>query len=48
MLVRIAGVGFSLNGYGYVTTGGASTTTANDNSTWKFIPGVDEDDNNDY
>ena len=48
MLVRISGVGFSLNGYGYVTTGGVSTTTANDNSTWKFIPGVDEDDNNDY
>lgn len=48
MLTRVGGVAFSLNGYGYVTTGGSSILLANDNSTWKFIPGIDEDDNNDY
>ena len=48
MLIRVAGVAFSLNGYGYVTTGGSSYSDANDNSTWRFIPGVEEDDYNDY
>lgn len=48
MYIRIGGVGFAIKGYGYVTTGGSSLTTANDNSTWKFIPGIDEDENNDY
>lgn len=48
MLVRVAGVAFTVNGYGYVTTGGSSIEQANDNSTWRFIPGVDEDENNDY
>lgn len=48
MMTRVAGVAFSLNGYGYVTVGGSSYTDANDNSTWKFTPGIEEDDNNDY
>lgn len=48
MSTRVAGVGFSIDGYGYVTVGGSSTLTANDNSTWKFYPGIDENDNNDY
>ena len=48
MSSRVAGIGFSINGYGYVTVGGSSILSANDNSTWKFYPGIDEDDNNDY
>lgn len=48
MSARIAAVGFSIDNYGYVTTGGSSLDEANDNSTWKFIPGIDEDDKNDY
>lgn len=48
MTTRIGGVGFSIKGYGYVTVGGSSLSAANNNSTWKFIPGVDEDDKNDY
>lgn len=48
MTPRVAAVGFSIKGYGYITTGGSALTEANNNSTWKFIPGVDEDDNNDY
>lgn len=48
MTPRVAGVGFSIKGYGYVTTGGSALLTANNNTTWRFIPGIDEDDNNDY
>lgn len=48
MFTRVAGVGFAINGYGYVTCGGSSVSSANDNSTWKFIPGIDEDEDNDY
>lgn len=46
--LRVAAVGFSINQYGYITTGGSSLSVASDNSTWKFIPGIEEDDNNDY
>ena len=46
--MRVGPVGFSINGYGYITTGGASLEDANDNSTWRFTPGIDEDDSNDY
>ena len=47
--LRVGAVGFSLsNQYGYITTGGTSLANSNDNSTWMFIPGIDEDDNNDY
>lgn len=46
--MRIGAVGFSINQYGYITTGGTSLSTPSDNSTWRFIPGIDEDDNNDY
>lgn len=46
--MRIGAVGFSINQYGYITTGGTSLSAPNDNSTWRFIPGIDEDDNNDY
>lgn len=48
MTTRVAAVGFSINGYGYITTGGSSLSMANNNTTWRFIPGIDEDDNNDY
>lgn len=46
--LRVGAVGFTINQYGYVTTGGSSLSTATDNSTWKFTPGIDRDDNNDY
>lgn len=46
--LRVGAVGFSINQYGYITTGGTALSNANDNSTWRFIPGIDEDDNNDY
>ena len=48
---RVSAVGFSLNDYGYITVGGANAASNNptyDNSTWKFTPGIDEDDKNDY
>lgn len=45
---RVGGVGFSIKGVGYITTGGSSLGAANNNSTWEYIPGTDEDDTNDY
>lgn len=54
----VGAVGFSVNGYGYYTTGGAaydmtdatssSSSTSYSNSTWRFIPDVKEDRANDY
>lgn len=46
--IRVGAIGFTHNNYGYITTGGSTTSNATDNSTWKFYPGLDEDDNNDY
>lgn len=46
--IRVGAIGFTHNNYGYITTGGTTTSNATDNSTWKFYPGLDEDDNNDY
>ena len=34
--------------YGYVTLGGASVGNVIDADMWKFTPGIDEDDDNDY
>lgn len=48
MGLRACGVGFSLNGRGYITVGGSSFSSATTSSTWFFIPGVEEDDDNDY
>ena len=48
MSIRFGAVGFSYGDYGYITTGGSSISTSDDNSTWVFYPGIDEDDNNDY
>lgn len=48
MATRFGAIGFSYNGYGYITTGGSSVDRSDDNSTWVFYPGIDEDDNNDY
>lgn len=45
---RVSAVGFALNGYGYVTTGGSSIETAMYQDSWRFVPGVEEDDDNDY
>ena len=48
MITRFGAIGFSYGGYGYITTGGSSISTSDDNSTWVFYPGIEEDDNNDY
>ncbi len=48
MASRVNAVGFSLGNYGYVSLGGTAVETAAYRDTWKFIPGVDEDDNNDF
>lgn len=48
MTNRAFAVGFTLNDYGYVTTGGTSTGITVDADTWKFTPGIEEDDDNDY
>ena len=45
---KVAPVAFSVNGYGFITTGGSSVETAKYRDTWKFIPGIEEDDYNDY
>lgn len=45
---RVGAIGYTYNEYGYITTGGGSLNLSNDNSTWKFTPGLEEDDNNDY
>lgn len=46
----VAGVGFSSKDkkYGYITVGGSGLLSATRSATWKFIPGVEEDDENDY
>ena len=48
MSPRVGGVGFSIGGIGYITTGGNSLRSANNNTTWKFTPGIEEEDFNDY
>lgn len=48
MSTRVGGVGFTYNGYGYITTGGSGTNIANDNTTWKFYPGIEAEDWNDW
>lgn len=45
---RLYAVGFSIDNYGYVTLGGASVRNVIDADMWKFTPGIDEDDDNDY
>ena len=45
---RSYAVGFSIDNYGYVTLGGASVGKVIDTDMWKFTPGIDEDDDNDY
>lgn len=48
MSTRVGGVGFTYNGYGYITTGGSGMNIANDNTTWKFYPGIEAEDWNDW
>ena len=48
MSTRVGGIGFTYNGYGYITVGGPSTTSSGDNTTWKFYPGIEAEDWNDY
>ena len=45
---RVAGIGFVYNGYGYITVGGVSQDAGGDNTTWKFYPGIEAEDWNDY
>lgn len=45
---RAYAVGFALNDRGYVTLGGPALTNVNDALVWKFTPGVEEDDDNDF
>lgn len=45
---RAYAVGFTFNDYGYVTTGGSAIRAPIETYTWKFTPGIDEDDDNDY
>ena len=47
MASRVGGIGFTYNGYGYITVGGGSYQTAGDNTTWKFYPGIEAEDWND-
>ena len=47
--LRVGGVGFSYGGYGYVTLGGSNTTSSSsDRTVWKFYPGIEAEDWNDY
>lgn len=48
MTARGFAVGFTLNEYGYVTTGGSSIRDAIDTDCWKFTPNVEEESDNDY
>ena len=48
MSSRVGGIGFTYNGYGYITVGGGSYQTSGDNTTWKFYPGIEAEDYNDY
>lgn len=48
MTPRGFAVGFTLNDYGYVTTGGSSIASPVDTDCWKFTPNVEEDSDNDY
>lgn len=48
MSSRAYAVGFTLNNYGYVTLGGSALTNVGDALTWKFTPGADENEDNDY
>lgn len=48
MSTRAYAVGFTLNNRGYVTLGGSALTSVGDALVWKFTPGVEENDENDY
>lgn len=49
MTQRGYAVGFSVNGHGYVTLGGNGILAAPvSQAMWRFTPGIDEDDDNDY
>lgn len=48
MAQRVNAVGFSLNGYGYVLTGGTSAEYAAYQDMWSYTPGIKSDDDNDY
>lgn len=48
MSKRAYAVGFSVDNYGYVTLGGSGVGNVIDADMWKFTPGIDEDDDNDY
>lgn len=48
MSARVAGVGFSIGDYGYVTLGGTSTDYGAFDDTWRFVPGIEAEDKNDY
>lgn len=45
--LREQAVAFVLDGFGYVTLGGTSSGTSTKQSTYKFYPGIEDDDEND-
>lgn len=45
---RVGAIGYSTGTYGFVTLGGTAIGQANFDDTWRFTPGIDEDDQNDY
>lgn len=45
---RVAAIGFSIGNYGYVTLGGTNTDQGQFDDTWKFIPGIDEEEKNNF
>lgn len=48
MSTRSYCVGFTFRDYGFVTTGGTGLDNPITPATWKFWPGIDEDDKNDW
>lgn len=46
--LRQAAVSFVFNGYGYITVGGSISGSDTKQSMYKFYPGVDDDEDNDY
>ena len=48
MSARVSAVGFSVGDYGYVTLGGTSTDYGAFDDTWRFVPGIEAEDKNDY
>ena len=48
MPARQGAVAYTVGDYGYVTLGGTSVEDAAFDDTWRFVPGIDAEDKNDY